>query len=174
MAKVVQLTESQFNQLVLEEKQAAVLCEAFAGMNFNQALENAKKYIKNGVKIGAIVAALAATYNLNDADKLKSNLINEGFGTFAERINKNDIKAANAALQEFRKSYAGLNQINEKISSKDSVEGFLNDERDRVNRILDEEYQKILEKKNLLISFNKFFIFIIFFNYFFIKCFIKC
>lgn len=98
--------------------------------------------------------------NLNDTDKLKSNLINEGFGTFAERINKNDIKAANAALQEFKKSYAGLNQINEKISSKDSVEGFLNDERDRINRVLDEEYQKILEKKNkiqqALREFDKF------------------
>lgn len=33
MSKVVQLTESQFKRLVLEEKQAAVLCEAFEGLN---------------------------------------------------------------------------------------------------------------------------------------------
>jgi len=121
MPKVIQLTESQFNQLVLEEKQAAVLCEAFAGMDLKQALENAKKYIKNGVKIGAVIAALAATYNLNDADKEKiSNFLTS---TFTQNNNNTQNTMANTfdsekfnnqvnAVDEYMRSVASLNGYN--------------------------------------------------------------
>jgi hypothetical protein len=40
MAKTIRLSQSQLNELVLRENEEKLLCEAFNGMSFNEALKD--------------------------------------------------------------------------------------------------------------------------------------
>lgn len=122
MPKTIRLSQSQLNELVLRENEQAVLCEAFNGLNFNDALKKGYDLIKKGFQVGAVIAALVGTYNLDDAQKTRIadffntkfnnthkmdayNKENQGFDT--EKFNEQV-----AAVDQYMKSVVALNGYN--------------------------------------------------------------
>lgn len=111
MGKTIRLSESQLNELVLTESELAVLCEVFQGKNFNDALKDCWKSIKNGAQIGAVIALLAGTYNLSDADKNKiSDFFKDKFQSFNNRMNANNNSQNTFDQQKFNDQVAAVDQ----------------------------------------------------------------
>jgi hypothetical protein len=121
MSKTIRLSQSQLDELVLRENEKAVLCEAFMGLDFNEALKKGRELIKKGVAVGAVIAALVGTYSLDDAQKEKiSKFFNVNSTNTNDMTDNGEQKTFDqqkfndqvAAVDQYMKSVVALNGYN--------------------------------------------------------------